>query len=199
MNSKLSEYTAFLKNSFKSQMVYRLAAIISLCGAIIVFFVQFSLWSVLLASGVRQDIRLEEMIAYVMITQIASTLTSGNFANGLGASIRDGSIIMVFLRPLSFRLYLLNSMPGKNFYGVFTTAFPVFIIGCIAVGVLLPPSFQHFAVFSFPILTGIFIMFELVCGWSSGILDTGDAVSFLVCKRRRCFFRRFGYSALVLP
>jgi ABC-2 type transport system permease protein len=162
MNSKLSKYTAFFKNSFKSRMVYRLASIIKLCGAVIVFFIQFSLWSVLLASGVRQDIKLTEMIAYVMITQMVSTLASGNFANELGASIRDGSVIMVFLRPLSFRLYLLSSMLGKNFYGVLTTALPVFIIGCIAVGVPLPPSFQHFAVFAFLIFTGIFIMFELI-------------------------------------
>jgi ABC-2 type transport system permease protein len=116
----------------------------------------------LLASGVRRDIKLTEMIAYVMITQLAAAMTKGDFADELGASIRDGSVVMIFLRPLSFRLYLLSSMMGKNFYAVFTTVLPVFIIGCIIIGLPLPPSFQHFAVFLFLILIGIFIMFELI-------------------------------------
>jgi ABC-2 type transport system permease protein len=158
----LAVYLAFFKNAFKTQVIYRLATLLSLGGAALAFFIQYSLWKILTSSGIRPDIHFNDMIAYVMLTALAGSLSSGDIANELGASIRDGSVIMHFLRPLSFRMYLLSGMLGKNCYRAFTAALPVFIGGCLVAGIPLPPSAAHTLVFALLGLAGIFIMFELV-------------------------------------
>jgi ABC-2 type transport system permease protein len=155
-------YLAFFKQAFKLQMVYRLATLLSLGGAIIIFFIQYSLWSILTSTGIRPDIQFNDMIAYVILTGLAGAFTSGNIADELGGSIRDGSVIMHFLRPLSFRMYLLSSMLGKNCYRAFTSALPVLIAGCIFIRIPLPPSAPHALVFSLLMILGIFIIFELI-------------------------------------
>jgi ABC-2 type transport system permease protein len=156
------KYLLFLRISFKSQVIYRLTTVLNLCGSLIVFFVQFFLWRVLIASGIRQDVTFKDMITYVMITTLVHTLTQGNTVNELGASIRDGSVVMHLLRPVSFRLYLLSGMAGKNIYSALMTAAPILIGGGLFIGMPLPPSVPAFLVFIALILIGMFIMFELV-------------------------------------
>jgi ABC-2 type transport system permease protein len=129
---------------------------------LIIFFVQFFLWKILIGSGIRQDVSFKDMITYMMITALVNTLTSGNFVNELGVSIRDGSVIMHLLRPVSFRIYLLSNMLGRNFYRLLTTALPILIGGCVFIGLPLPPSVPAFFVFLLLTLLGIFIIFELV-------------------------------------
>jgi ABC-2 type transport system permease protein len=158
----VSKYAAFFKGAFKSQIVYRLAAVLGLLGSAVLFFIQVSLWKILTSAGIREDIVLKDMIAFVMITQSAHALTRGNFAGELGASIRDGSVVMHFLRPVSYRLYLLSAMMGKNCYGTLVTALPVIAAGSILAGFPLPPSLPNLLVFFVLILLGVFIMFELI-------------------------------------
>lgn len=157
-----AKYAAFFQGSFKSQFVYRLATVMGLLRSAVLIFVQYCLWKALIASGLRPDVTLAQMIAYVAITTITGTLTDGEFANDIGASIRDGSVVMHFLRPASYQLYLLSSFLGRNSYRLLTTALPVVALCAIFAGVPLPPSFLHLLVFLFLTLLGIIIMFQLI-------------------------------------
>jgi ABC-2 type transport system permease protein len=160
--SKAAKYTAFFKSSFKSQMVYRLATVIGIIASALFLFMRWSLWKALVGSGVRQGVTLQDLMAYVAITEAVLALTYGNFANEIGVSIRDGSVIMHFLRPVSYQLYLLSSLLGRNCYRLFTAALPVVLLCGIIIGLPLPPSIPHFLVFLALVLLGVLIMFQLI-------------------------------------
>jgi ABC-2 type transport system permease protein len=158
----IAKYTAFFWGAFKSQISYRLATVMGLFGSALLLFIQFCLWGALIGSGVRQGITVADMIAFVAITEAINALTRGNFADELGASIRDGSVVMHFLRPVSYQLYLFSVHMGKNTYRLFTRALPVVILSALIVGLPPPPSFTHLLTFAALTFLGVIIMFELI-------------------------------------
>jgi ABC-2 type transport system permease protein len=158
----VTKYTALFTGAFKSRLVYRLATIIGIFSSGVFLFIQYSLWKTLINTGIRPDVSLRDMIAYIMITTAVSALTRGDIANQLGAAIRDGSVTGFLLQPMSFRLYQFSSMLGGNCYGFLTSALPVIIGGCVIIGVPAPPSIQHGIFFALITLTGILIKFEII-------------------------------------
>jgi ABC-2 type transport system permease protein len=142
--------------------VYRLATAMGFLKSTLLIFVQYCLWKVLVDSGIRSDVTLAQMVAYVAFTGIVGTLTDGEFANDIGASIRDGSVVMHFIRPASYQLFLLSSFLGKNCYKLLTTFLPVAVLCALLVGFPAPASSLHFAVFLLLTFFGIIIMFELI-------------------------------------
>ena len=169
-----AKYLAFLSAAFKSQVSYRLSTVMGLFTSAVHVFVRVKLWEALVSTGLRLGtsagatgrgspaVTLQEMIAFIMITEFVGALTRGDFANELGVSIQDGSVVMHFLRPVSYQLYLFSSFFGKNLYRVFTTALPVVVLGGILAGFPLPPSFPHLLMFLVFTLLGIIIIFELI-------------------------------------
>lgn len=159
---KSAKYLAFFSAAFKSQFIYRLATVMRIVASAVIVFVQLSLWKVLIRSGLRPEITLADMVAFIAFTEIIETLTRGDFANDLGASIRDGSVVMHFLRPASYQLYLFCCFMGKNIYRFITTSLPVVLLCAVLAGLPLPVSFSHLALFVILVLLGIIIMFELI-------------------------------------
>jgi ABC-2 type transport system permease protein len=156
------KYLVFFKNSFKSQITYRLATVMRLCSALVSLAIQISLWKVLIGTGMRQGTSLQEMITYVMVNAVVMELSRQNLANELGVEIRDGSIIMHLIRPLSFRLYLFSTMLGKNTYSLIMSALPVVLISYLFIGAALPPSVVYFFLFLILTVFGVCIMFQLI-------------------------------------
>ena len=156
------KYITFFNKAFKSQAAYHLAAAMGLLGAVLNFFIQACLWMVLIKTGIRQDITLQEMMLFVAINTMIAALTQAAVVNELGAEIREGSIIMHFLRPVSFQLYVFCVMMGKNAYRMATSALPVILISCFFITFPLPPSPVHVLIFLAFLFLGILIVFELV-------------------------------------
>lgn len=159
---KFAKYFAFFSAAFKSHFAYRLSAALRFFTSAMVVFVQFSLWKTLTGSGLRPDVTLADMAAFIAITEVAGALTRGDFANELGASIRDGSVIMHFIRPASYQLYLLSSFMGNNLFRFVSNAVPVVLLCAVTVGLPLPLTMAHLGLFAAFTLLGILIMFELI-------------------------------------
>jgi ABC-2 type transport system permease protein len=157
-----SKYFLFFINAFKSQVVYRLSTLISLLTSALLLFIRINLWNTLIGTGLRSDTTMQDMIAWIVITEAVYALTRGEFANELGLSIREGSVIMHLLRPVSYRLYLLSSYLGKNCYQFFAAALPVLAVSSVITGFPLPASVPHLLFFLVLTFLGILIMFELI-------------------------------------
>jgi ABC-2 type transport system permease protein len=193
---RAAKYFAFFQGTFKSQFVYRLATVIGLFQTAVGFFVMYSLWKVLIASGVRSDVTLVQMIAYIAFTRIIRTLSGGNFANEIGTSIRDGSVVMHFIRPASYQLYLLSSYLGKNCYQLLTTTLPIAALCAVLVGFPPPASLLHFSVFLFLTFFGIIIMFELI--YITGLLAFWTQKTWFLQWYTDAFLQFFGGTMVPL-
>jgi ABC-2 type transport system permease protein len=157
----LLKYALFFKGAFKTNVVYRLSTVMNICVSIIFIFVQYSLWKALIHTGARQDVNLHDMVVFIMITEAVRALYREDIANELGDSIRDGSITISLLQPMSYRLYIFSTMMGHNCYNFFSTALPVIIAGSLMAGFPMPASFVDFLFFILMTAIGVFLMFEI--------------------------------------
>jgi ABC-2 type transport system permease protein len=160
--SGLAKYRLCFTCAFRSQMVYRLSALIGIFTSLFHFLVELILWNTLIGTGIRSGTTMRDMIAYIMINEFVLSLTHSGMANTLGGEIRDGSVAMRLIRPFSFRLYLLSSMLGENSYHVLKNFIPVFIAGCMFIGFPLPPAAPDFFMFTALLVLGIYIMFQII-------------------------------------
>jgi ABC-2 type transport system permease protein len=123
--------------------------------------IQLTLWNTLINSGFRNDIVLPEMAVYVVINIITLALTSSRFAGEFAGSVRDGSVINVFLRPASFQLSQLCVMLGGNVVRVIVTGAPALLIALLFSQFLLPPNLACGLLFIPLIACGVLITFSL--------------------------------------
>jgi ABC-2 type transport system permease protein len=154
------KYIAFYKKAFKSMTLYRSTTIIRLMSSVLMYFIQYSLWSALIRTGSHAGVTLNEMISYVVINLFVTILTDTNIASQLEPSIRDGSVVMDFIRPINFRGYLFSSSLGTNTYNVLTSALPIVIMTFLLHGLSFP-SPLYTLLFVLSLLIGMLVIFEL--------------------------------------
>ncbi|QHQ60153.1 hypothetical protein Ana3638_04620 [Anaerocolumna sedimenticola] len=154
------KYIAFYKKAFKSMTFYRSTTVIRLLSSVLMYLIQYSLWSALIRTGNHTDVSLNEMISYVIINLFVNMLTDTNIASQLEPSIRDGSVVMDFIRPINFRLYLFSSSLGINTYNMLTSALPIVIVIFIFHDLSFPSPF-YTLMFVLSLLIGVLIIFEL--------------------------------------
>ncbi len=154
------KYIAFYKKAFKSMSFYRSTTVIRLLSSILMYFIQYSLWSALIKTENHAGVSLNEMISFVAINLFVTMLTDTNIASQLEPSIRDGSVVMDFIRPINFRLYLFSSSLGTNTYNMLTSALPIIIV-IFLLHELSFPSPLYTLMFVLSLLIGMLIIFEL--------------------------------------
>ena len=154
------KYLAFYQKAFKSMTLYRSTTVIRLLSSVLMYFIQYSLWSALIRTGSHAGVSLNEMISYVVINLFVTRLTDTNIASQLEPSIRDGSVALDLIRPMNFRLYLFSSSLGTNTYNTLTSALPIVIVTFLLHQVSFP-SPLYTLLFVLSLLIGMFVIFEL--------------------------------------
>ena len=155
------KYLFLLAKSFQSNLVYRSALLWSLLFSALSFALQIGIWSVLIGSGVKKDVTLHDMIFYIMLNQVILTITHVNVESQLEEQIKDGSVVMHFLRPASFKLYYLSATVGDNLFRLLTNVMPIFLVGALVVGVPAPADGRYLLYSVISMLLGMLIKFEL--------------------------------------
>ncbi len=156
------KYLAFFARSFKAQMMYRGTTLVSIVCALLSLIVQTSLWRALIQGGAMTDTTLPQMVAFLLINTTMLALTRSQFANELGVSIRDGSVVMHLLRPASFQLVTFSTMLGQNAYRALTVAGPTVVFGGLLYGLMLPASGAHALLFVPLAAMGVLILCQMV-------------------------------------
>lgn len=180
----MTKYLFIITKSLKSQLVYRSTIVFSIISTLLGFAIQVSFWTALIGTGERSGTTLKDMILYIVINEIVLTLTSANIASMIETSVIDGSAAMNFMRPISYKWFLFNSIVGKNIYKVITNVVPMSLIAIIFIGIALPVSPIHFLLFSVSLIIGMLIMFELTY-----------VVGLLAFWIQRCWFLRWYLNA----
>lgn len=152
--------------TIKSKIMYRVSTWIDIISALLIFFIQTSLWSALLTGNQTNELSFEAMVPYVIIMYFSSTLTYINIAVVIENSIRDGSILYYLVTPINYRRYLLCSMIGENTFKACTNSLIIFIVSIFVYGIYLPESLINVLTFFISLILGIVLMFEItyVCG-----------------------------------
>lgn len=159
--NSLEKYLCIFAKTFKSNMVYRSSLLWSILFQTVCFLLQYYLWRSLIGSGVYMGVTLNDMIFYSMLNTIVTELSYTAVESDLEDQIRDGSVILHFLRPVSFKFNCLAAALGDNMFACLTQIMPVFVIGALTVGMPGPASVWNGAGFAISVLMGLLISFEI--------------------------------------
>lgn len=157
----MQKYWMLFQKTFQSQMAYRSTTLLTLLSAAVSFVIQVSLWTALIQSGVKDGITLSDMVVYIVLNTVILTVTRADIASDIEIEIRDGSVAMHLLRPISFKLYWLSTVMGKNCYKLCVSTLPIVILGAVFAGFSAPKAWWHVLFALISTVLGTLIMFEI--------------------------------------
>lgn len=157
--NQVALYSLALWYGLKSKLTYRLSSLFELLGKCLEVFAQILIWVSLLGSGTRFDTSLPQMVTYLILTRVISTLFATQAGNEISNKINDGSIANDFVRPINFKLYLLCNDLGNNLFKVLVVFLPVGILAGLVYGFIMPSTVVQGLVFLLSTVFGALLTF----------------------------------------
>ena len=145
MKKFLRTYLPFMANEIKTQLAYRgsvfLWTFISMFGS----FISYFLWMAIYGSsesGVIGNLTQNEMVIYIFMVYITSSLVSVSISTWIGYDVVEGRVAINLIKPIDYRTSLIAEAFGDSVYhmiipGVFIwgglEAYKVFVLGIIRI------------------------------------------------------------------
>ena len=117
MIKRLKIYTPFINAGIQETASYRVDLIIGLFGDVLACFVSYFIWkAVFLSSGgeMLHGFTMPQMIVYIFLIFLTSVLIHSGVTYDIGEEIRDGSIAMRMLKPVSYNATFLFQEIGNK-------------------------------------------------------------------------------------
>ena len=138
---RLKTYIPFATNSFQSELAYKGNTFMFFCGQGMLIAVTAFLWRAIYGSSEDAIIKgfdLNQMIIYMLISFLTNLLISSDITSMIYREVKDGSIAMTLIKPISYCKRLMFQCFGQiafSFVLVFWGAFiAVTVYLCIAGG-----------------------------------------------------------------
>lgn len=122
-------YLPFALNTFQRMLAYRANVIIFMVGELAILVVSFFLWRAVFQSSpeqVLQGFSMQEMYLYIFITFLTGLMTSVDISFDIAREVKDGTIAINLIRPISYEKRMLFQALGGvlyNFVVIFLGAF----------------------------------------------------------------------------
>ncbi len=121
MKKLLRTYLPFVANEIKTQLAYRasvfLWAFISLFSA----FISYFLWMAIYGSsesGVIGNMTQNEMVVYIFMVYVTSSLVSVSISTWVGYDVVEGRVAMNLIKPIDYRTSLIAQALGHMIYSL---------------------------------------------------------------------------------
>lgn len=113
----MKKYISLIKCSLLNQLQYRVNFILSLIGILIPFVINFVFWKAVYSNSpdtVLYGYTYQQMIQYVIATNLIGLITNINFANSVSADIHSGYLSTLLIKPFHYIPYkMLNQLGGS--------------------------------------------------------------------------------------
>lgn len=160
---KLKMYLPFTFNTFQMLLSYKANVIIFMMGEWLMLLVSFFLWKAIFSSSPDQILNgftLEEMYAYIMFSFLTGLMTSVDISFDISREVKDGTIAINLIRPISYEMRMLFQALG----GVLYNFIVIFIAAFLVVNVLLYQTtgtlyIQQLPLFALSLSIGLLINF----------------------------------------
>ena len=128
---RIRAYLPFTLNTFQMLLSYKANVIIFMLGEWLMLTVSFFLWKAIFSSShdkVINGFTLNEMIMYIIISFLTTLMTSVDISFDIAREVKDGTIAINLIRPISYEKRMLFQALGGvlyNFTIIFVAAFTV--------------------------------------------------------------------------
>lgn len=150
MKRRLKIYTPFINAGLQEATTYRANWFFFIIGNIMGCFVSYFIWNaVFLSSGESSmnGFTMPQMVVYIFLMFLTTTLINSGGTYNIGEEIRDGSIAMRMIKPISYNSTFLFQELGNKIMTVFVIIIPLIIGVEICRGVLLGSAQFDFLLF----------------------------------------------------
>jgi viologen exporter family transport system permease protein len=140
-------YVEFAKRAFSREGTYRFQVFSRIGSVLLRVYLLSTLWTNLYrANGVQAGITLEGMITYVVIALLLDIVYGVNGAYVVREKIREGSIAIDFMRPISVPMYVFADTLGQTGFALLQCV-PALLVSSFIVHVAAPVSPVAFVAF----------------------------------------------------
>ncbi|MBQ5763402.1 MAG: ABC-2 family transporter protein, partial [Ruminococcus sp.] len=103
-------YFPFINAGMQETATYRVNWIFYILGSVLGCFVSYFIWHAVFLSGEGETMNgftLPQMIVYIFLIFLTSTMIGSDAAWAVGEEVRDGSIAMRLIKPVSYNATFL--------------------------------------------------------------------------------------------
>lgn len=170
---KIKTYLPFAINAFQRKLSYRADAVIFILGQSVMLAVTYYLWKAVYGSSENSIINgfsLNEMIIYVLISFITTMIISANILSDVYREVKDGSIAINLIRPISYEKRMIFQGLGNVMYNFVV----IFIISFTAITILYykyTGSLNLFNIIFYFLSTILGILINLYYSYAFGLIS----------------------------
>ncbi len=128
MKRKLKIYLPFINAGIQEVATYRVNWIFYMLGNALACFVSYFIWKAVYSSGgtdTMNGFTMSQMVVYIVLMFLTSTIIASDGAWVVGEEIRDGSIAMRLIKPVSYNATFLFQELGNKLPTEFALAIPM--------------------------------------------------------------------------
>ena len=110
-------YTPFINAGMQETATYRVNWVFYILGSVLGCFVSYFIWHAVFLSGSGETMNgfsLPQMIVYIFLIFLTSTMIGSDAAWAVGEEVRDGSIAMRLIKPVSYNATFLFQELGNK-------------------------------------------------------------------------------------
>lgn len=159
MKKKFRIYKPFMNAGMQETTTYRANWIFYMLGNVLGCFVSYFVWKAVFLSDPDSSLNgftMPQMVVYIFLMFLTSTLISSGGTYDIGEEIRDGSISMRMIKPISYNATFLFQELGNKIMTVFFIIIPLIVGVEICRAVLMGGLQFNIGLFLLYILSSIF-------------------------------------------
>lgn len=182
MSANLQTCYQFATRFMRVNLVYRANLWIRLGFRFLFLLMQVYLWRSLLQSGAVEGTTVDDMVTYVVLSQVIQAFSRSGAAKEIEERLHSGDIALDLARPVSYRVQLLMNDIGTSLTEVALNAIPILLASALFLRVQPPISPAHLGAFLLLLLGGLFISFYInyIIGLISFYVLRAEYLSWLV-------------------
>lgn len=130
MSKYIKKYRPFIDAGIREAITYKTNWIFMMIGNILGCFISFFLWKSVFLSSEKPDFMgfsIEQMTIYIFVTFITNNMISSGGTYDIGEEIKDGSIAMRMLKPISYNFTFLFQEIGNKLINVVLVFIPLIL------------------------------------------------------------------------
>lgn len=131
-------FMAFFGTSFRKNLVYRSEVWLSIVFGLLAIVIQAAIWRSLLGDGAVDGVDLDDMVTYVIITTVISTISLHRLITEVDERLRSGDIAIDLIKPMHYPSLQLADQLGRSAFQLAFVVIPMLAISILAFDVQSP-------------------------------------------------------------
>lgn len=152
-------FLAFFGTSFRKNLVYRSEVWLSVVFGLLAIVIQAAIWRALLADGAVEGITVDDMVTYVIITTVISTISLHRLITDVDERLRSGDIAVDLIKPMHYPSMQLADQLGRSAFQLAFVVVPMVIISTLAFDIQAPAGSSAMVGFAVSLAIALLISF----------------------------------------